>query len=85
MQRKTHTDKALGSAQKIDVYTALQAMTSGPAWQLFDENRIGRIQVGMKANLVELSQNPLKTPVQSIRGIKVLQTIKENAIIYRAK
>ncbi|MEY4473553.1 MAG: hypothetical protein RL671_1857, partial [Pseudomonadota bacterium] len=64
---------------------ALQALTTGPAWQAFEEGRRGRIKPGLLADFVVLDRNPLTTPVAEIRGIRVLETVKEGATIWRAE
>jgi predicted amidohydrolase YtcJ len=58
-------------------------LTTGPAWQVFEENRKGRIKVGLLADFVVLDKNPLATPVDQIRGIKVVMTVKEGRVIWR--
>ncbi|MCV5802123.1 amidohydrolase family protein, partial [Escherichia coli] len=38
VNRTTRTDKVLGADQRVDTYTALQAMTIWPAYQHFEES-----------------------------------------------
>ena len=59
-------------------------LTTGPAWQVFEENRRGRIKPGLLADFVVLDRNPLTTPVDDIRAIRVLETVKEGKTIWRA-
>jgi predicted amidohydrolase YtcJ len=82
MARETRSGEILGADQRVDAYTALQGLTSGPAWQIFEEDRKGRIKPGLMANFVILSSNPVTTPVDEIRDIEVLETIKEGVTIY---
>ncbi|MBE9547810.1 MAG: amidohydrolase [Proteobacteria bacterium] len=86
MKRETRSGKILGADQRIDAYTALQNITTGPAYQFFEEDRKGMIKKGMLADFVILDKNPLKvTDVDAIREITVLQTIKEGSTIYKRK
>ena len=62
----------------------MQGLTTGPAWQLFEEDRKGMIKEGLLADFVILSADPVKADVGSIRDIKVLETIKEGQTIYAA-
>jgi len=62
--------------ESIPVEQSLSFYTQGVAYQLFDENRTGRIDLGMKADLVLLDQNPLQTEPLKISRIKVLATYK---------
>ena len=57
---KQEAGKILGGDQVIDAYAALQQITTGPAWQFFEENRKGKIKKGMLADFVILDKNPLK-------------------------
>jgi len=84
MARQTRAGKILGPEQRVDAFTALQGLTTGPAWQLFEEDRKGRIRAGMQANFVILSADPVATPVGQIRDIEVLETIKDGVRIYPA-
>ena len=86
MARETRSGKILGADQKIDAYTALQNITTGPAYQFFEEDRKGMIKKGMLADFVILDKNPLKvSDVYAIREITILQTIKEGSTIYQKK
>lgn len=83
MKRQSRSGVIIGPQERIDAYTALQALTTGPAWQLFEESRVGKLDVGMEASFVIMDKNPLKiTGVDDIRSIKVLQTIKAGKSIY---
>ena len=45
--------------QKISVYDALKAITINSAWQSKELDSKGSIEVGKKADLIILSDNPL--------------------------
>lgn len=81
--RKTRTGRVLGAEHKVPVATALKAMTIWPAWQHFEENSKGSIEVGKLADFVILSDNPLVVPEDKLADIKVLETIKEGNSIYQ--
>jgi predicted amidohydrolase YtcJ len=84
MSRTSRTGQVLGADQRVDAYTALQALTTGPAWQVFEENRKGAIEEGLLADFVFLSADPVKTSVDKIREIKVIETIKEDKTIFKS-
>jgi predicted amidohydrolase YtcJ len=73
-----------GAGERLDAYAALQALTIGPAWQAFEEDRKGRIKAGLLADFVILDRNPLTTPIDGIKTIKVLETVKEGRSVWRA-
>jgi predicted amidohydrolase YtcJ len=83
MARTSRTGVVSGADQRETAYRALQALTTGPAWQAFEEGRRGRIKTGLLADFVVLDRNPLTTPVESIRDIRILETIKEGATVWR--
>jgi predicted amidohydrolase YtcJ len=84
MARTSTSGVVSGADQRLSAYAALQAMTTGPAWQIFEENRKGRIKPGLLADFVVLDRNPLDTPIDQIRAIKVLKTVKEGKTVWAA-
>lgn len=84
MARVSPTGVVSGAGERLDAYAALQALTTGPAWQVFEEDRKGRIKAGLLADFVILDKNPLTTPVDDIKSIKVRETIKEGRSVWRA-
>lgn len=84
MARTSKSGVVSGLDQRLSAYAALQAMTTGPAWQVFEENRKGRIKAGLLADFVVLDRNPLETPMDQIRSIRVLRTVKEGTTIWTA-
>ncbi len=82
--RRTRTGDILGPDQRVDVMTALKAMTIWPAWQQFEENDKGSIENGKIADFVVLSDNPLTVDPDTLAELKVRVTIKDNEVIYDA-
>ena len=83
MARTSQTGVVSGADQRLTAYQALQALTTGPAFQVFEEGRKGRIKAGLLADFVVLDKNPLETPLDQIRSIKVLETVKEGVTVWR--
>ena len=84
MARTSPTGVVSGPSERLAAYQALQALTTGPAWQAFEEDRKGRIKPGLLADFVILDRNPLTTPVDGIKDIQVRETIKEGRSVWRA-
>ncbi len=82
--RRTRTGDTLGPDQRVDVMTALKAMTIWPAWQHFEENDKGSIESGKIADFAILSDNPMTVAPDELAGLKVRVTIKEDKVIYDA-
>lgn len=81
--RLTSGGKKLGPAQCIPVYEALKMVTINAAYQYFEEDKKGTLEVGKLADLVILSSNPLKVDPIAIRDIIVEETIKEGISVYK--
>jgi len=84
MARVSPTGVVSGPEERLNAYEALQALTTGPAWQAYEEGRKGRIKPGLLADFVILDKNPLTTPVDEIKDIKVLETVKEGRSVWKA-
>jgi predicted amidohydrolase YtcJ len=81
--RVTSGGKKLGPEQCIPVYEALKMVTINAAYQYFEEEKKGTLECGKLADLVILSDNPLKIDPMAIKDIMVLETIKEGATVYQ--
>jgi len=81
--RTSRSGRVLGPEHRVPVATALKALTIWPAWQHFEEDSKGTIEVGKLADFVILSDNPLTVQEDQIDDLKVLETIKEGTSIYK--
>jgi predicted amidohydrolase YtcJ len=82
--RRTRSGDILGPHQRVDVLTALKAMTIWPAWQQFEENDKGSIETGKLADFVILSDDPTAVDPETLADLQVRVTIKEDEVIYDA-
>jgi predicted amidohydrolase YtcJ len=80
--RRSRSGDIIGPDQRVDVMTALKAMTIWPAWQHFEEDSKGSIEPGKLADFVILDRNPLSVDPETLDQIKVLQTIKEDVTVF---
>ena len=83
--RRTRSGDILGPSQRVDVMTALKAMTLWPAWQHFESDLKGSIEVGKLADFVILSDDPTAVDPETLDTLKVMTTIKEDVVIYQAQ
>lgn len=83
--RRTRSGDILGPHQRVDVRTALKAMTIWPAWQHFEEDDKGSIEVGKIADFVVLSDDPTAVDSETLADLRVLVTVKEDKVIYEAE
>jgi predicted amidohydrolase YtcJ len=82
-RRARGSGRVIGPQQRVDVMTALKAMTLWPAIQYFEESRKGSLEVGKLADFVILSADPTRVAATSLAQIRVTETIKEGAVVYR--
>lgn len=81
--RRSRSGDILGPDQRVDVMTALKAMTIWPAWQHFEEDTKGSLEIGKLADFVILDQDPTEIDPESLDQIRVVETIKEGATVFR--
>lgn len=84
VKRVTKDGIQLDEGQKIGVYEGLECITVNGARQYGEEDRKGTLEVGKLADLCVVERNPLKVPLDDLRGLRVLATIKEGEVVWRA-
>jgi len=82
-RRARGSGRIVGPEHRVDVITALKAMTIWSAYQHFEEDRKGSLEPGKLADFVILSKDPTAVPTTTIADIKVTETIKEGKTVFR--
>ncbi|WP_371193314.1 amidohydrolase [Glaciecola sp. SC05] len=82
VSRTSRSGKVIGEQEKLTPYEALQAITIWSAYQHFEEDRKGSLEVGKLADLVILDANPIDIPIDSIKDVQVVQTFKAGNLVY---
>ncbi len=80
--RRTRSGDILGPQHRVDVITALKAMTIWPAYQHFEEQTKGSIEVGKLADFVILSKDPTAVDPETLDQLQVTETIKEGTTVF---
>ncbi len=80
--RTTRSGKILGASERLAVIDALKAVTINAAYQHKTESLKGSIKEGKLADFVILEKNPLEVPVDSIRSLEIVETIKGGEVVY---
>jgi hypothetical protein len=80
VNRRTATGRTLGEGQKISVLSALRAQTIDAAWQVFQDDVRGSIEVGKIADFAVLSRDPFEAP-EEIADISVIGTVRRGAVV----
>lgn len=84
VNRVSRSGEVIGADQRVTPLEALKAVTLHAAYQYFEEDTKGSVEVGKLADLVILDANPLTVDPMAIKDIKVVETIKEGQTIYAA-
>ena len=75
MNRRTMSDRVLGSAQCLSVSEALYAITMGAAYTLKLDAEIGSISVGKRADFAILGDDPTSIDPMALKDVPVLGTV----------
>src|SRR5215475_8896596 len=84
VNRTSRSGVIVGPEERVSPMDALKAVTIWGAYLYFEENEKGSIELGKRADLTVLSDNPLTVDDAAIKDIKVVQTIKDGRTIYTA-
>jgi len=71
--------------ERLSVPEALRLFTLGGAYVCFEENSKGSVTPGKLADLTVLSDDPIRVPPETIRDLRVVMTIIDGKIVYRAE
>ena len=83
--RVSRSGEIIGKNERLTPYEALKCITEWSAYQHFEEDKKGTLEVGKIADLVILDKNPLTSELNDIKDILVLETIKEGITVYKKK
>ncbi|KAK3732877.1 hypothetical protein QZH41_018667, partial [Actinostola sp. cb2023] len=72
--RRGDPSTVYGEEYRVTIEEALKAYTINAAWQIHKEKELGNLAVGKRADLVILSDNPLKVDPFKLTDIKVMDT-----------
>jgi len=85
VNRISRAGAEIGLDQRVTPLEGLKAMTIWVAEQYGEQASKGTLEPGKLADMVILSENPLKVDKMAIKDIKVLETIKEGTTVYMRK
>lgn len=70
--------------QRLSADEALRGFTSDAAWAGRDEEQVGRLQRGLRADFVIVDRDPLGVPADQLDDLQVLSTWVDGAPVYQA-
>jgi predicted amidohydrolase YtcJ len=74
----------LAPREAIDVATGIKAMTINSAYMMQQEDKVGTLEVGKRADLIVLDKNLLEVPPTEIGSAKVLLTLVDGQVVFDA-
>jgi hypothetical protein len=81
----TYGAHPFGTAESVDVHTALRSYTAWAARQLFLENKIGSIEPGKEADIAVWDRDIYTIPAAELHDLKCEMTIYNGEVVYRAR
>ncbi|WP_372911111.1 amidohydrolase [Salinigranum sp.] len=78
----SHAVDAPHEAQRLSVTEALRAYTAGGAYAGFDEDRLGTLSVGARADLVALDESPWET--DAVADVDPVLTVVDGRVVYES-
>jgi predicted amidohydrolase YtcJ len=81
--RTAPSGRVLAPQERLTVEQAIRAQTIDAAWQLFDDDAIGSLEVGKYADMVVLSADPRTVPPEQIADLEVRATFLAGRQVYR--
>ncbi len=80
----TYGAKPFGTAESVDVRTALRSYTAWAARTMFLEDRIGTIEVGKEADLAVWDRNPYTVPTDQLKDMHCEMTLVRGRVVFTA-
>lgn len=84
VNRVTKNGVELSKEERLTTLEALRAITINGAYQYFEEDKKGSLAPGKLADLVVLDRDPLETPAEDLRSVRVMKTYKNGNCVYTA-
>jgi predicted amidohydrolase YtcJ len=75
----------LNESERVSLSTMIDAYTINSAWLMHQENMVGSIEVGKKADIVVLDRSLFDIPATEISDARVLETLLGGETVYAAE
>jgi len=81
----TYGATPFGTAESVDIKSALRSYTIWAAHQIFLDDRVGSIEPGKDADIAVWNRNMLAVPTDALKDLKCELTLFRGKIVYQAK
>jgi predicted amidohydrolase YtcJ len=78
----TYGTHPFGTAESVDIHTALRSYTAWAARQLFLEDRIGTLEIGKDADIAVWDSDMYSVPPQELRNLKCTMTLLHGDVVF---
>ncbi len=78
----TYGKRPFGSAESVDIHTALRSYTTWGARQLFLDERIGSLEVGKEADIAVWDRDMYTIPAPELRNLKCTMTLFHGRVVF---
>lgn len=72
-----------GTAESLDIHTALRSYTAWGSRQMFLEDKIGTIEAGKRADIAIWDRDLYAVPTDQIKEMSCLMALLDGEIVYR--
>jgi hypothetical protein len=80
----TYGAKPFGTAESVDVRTALRSYTAWAARTMFLEDRVGTIEVGKEADLAVWDRNLYEIATDQLKDLRCEITLVRGRVVFNA-
>ena len=74
--------RPFGTAESVDIHTALKSYTIWAAHQLFLEDRIGSLEPGKDADIAVWDRDPYTIPTDAIKDMRCELTLLRGRVVF---
>jgi predicted amidohydrolase YtcJ len=81
----TYGLQPFGTAESVDIHTALRSYTAWGSRQMFLEDKIGTLEVGKRADIAVWDRDLYSVPTEQIKDLKCLMTLLDGEVVYTSQ
>jgi hypothetical protein len=78
----TYGERPFGTAESVDIRTALKSYTAWAARQLFIENEAGTLEIGKSADIAIWKQDLLSVPTSQLKDLHCAMTLYRGRVVW---
>jgi predicted amidohydrolase YtcJ len=80
----TYGHQPFGTAEAVDIHTALRSYTAWGSRQMFLEDKIGTLEVGKRADIAVWDRDLYSVPAEQLKDLKCVMTLLDGEVVYKS-